>query len=371
MAAPAKQRKLSKVGFKLSLSTAAGALVVLAAGHLAGLTGSLAGLLICVVLIGLVAYAASDWHVRRRLDLARLSLKRVRKLRFDHLSTLELPKGDEFNALLWQVYRTGQVMEKEIAALKKMETYRRDYLGNVSHELKTPVFAIKGFAETLLDGALDDELVRERFVRNILRNTGRLQMLTRDLTELTKIETGELKMERAPFDVEAMAREVIEALEPIARAKGVEIGLRSSGEILPVLGDAARIGQVLTNLVENGVKYNAPGGFVDVVLRVLPRGGLKVTVADNGIGIASHDIARITERFFRVDKSRSRDAGGTGLGLAIVKHILAAHDACLQIESTPGKGSSFGFVLPVAPAHLLASLAAVKAERTTVGAPTG
>ncbi len=349
MAAAKKRRKPSKVGLKLGLSTAAGALVVLLIGYLTGLTDSLIGLLVCVVLIGLVAYSASDWHVRRRLDLARLSLKRVRKLRFDHLSTLELPKGDEFNALLWQVYRTGQVMEKEIAALKKMETYRRDYLGNVSHELKTPVFAIRGFAETLLDGALDDEEVRERFVQKILRNTTRLQMLTRDLTELTKIETGELKMERKAFDVLAVAREVIETIESIAEAKGVEVSLRARADVPLVVGDASRIGQVMTNLVENGVKYNTQGGFVDVVLRVLPKGGLKVTVADNGIGVAPQDITRITERFFRADKSRSRDAGGTGLGLAIVKHILAAHNTTLQIESTLGKGSSFGFTLPVAP----------------------
>ncbi len=160
-------------------------------------------------------------------------------------------------------------------------------------------------------------------------------------------------MERTAFDVLAVAREVIETVEPIAQAKGVEVGLRARGDLPLVLGDASRVGQVLTNLVENGVKYNVQGGFVDVVLRVLPRGGLKVTVADNGIGVAPQDIGRITERFFRVDKSRSRDAGGTGLGLAIVKHILAAHSASLQIESTPGKGSSFGFTLPIAPERIV------------------
>jgi two-component system phosphate regulon sensor histidine kinase PhoR len=346
--AGARKRRLSKVGLKLSGSVAAGALLVLIVGEALGLTHSLLGLLVCTLAIAGIAYAASEWHVRRRLDLARLSLKRVRKLRFDHLSMLELPKGDEFNALLWQVYRTGQVMEKEIAALKKIESYRKDYLGNVSHELKTPVFAIKGFAETLLGGALEDEGVRERFVSKILRNTERLQVLTRDLTELTKIETGELKMIHAPFDVAHLAREVIESLEPLAHARGVEVGVRTRGELPHALGDAGRIGQVLTNLVENGIKYNSRGGFVDVVLRVLPSGALKVTVADNGIGLAPQDIGRVTERFFRVDKSRSREAGGTGLGLAIVKHILAAHGSQLQIESKLGTGSSFGFTLPLA-----------------------
>lgn len=346
--AGARKRRLSRVGLKLSGSVGAGALAILVGGEVLGLTHSVPGLLLCTLAIAAVAYAASEWHVRRRLDLARSSLKRVRKLRFDHLSMLELPKGDELNALLWQVYRTGQVMEKEIAALKKIETYRKDYLGNVSHELKTPVFAIKGFAETLLGGALEDEGVRERFVAKILRNTERLQMLTRDLTELTKIETGELKMAHASFDVVAVAREVVESLEPFASARGVEIGVRARGELPPAMGDAGRIAQVLTNLVENGAKYNDRGGFVDVVLRVLPSGALKVTVADNGIGLAPQDTGRVTERFFRVDKSRSRDAGGTGLGLAIVKHILAAHGTQLQIESKLGLGSSFGFTLPPA-----------------------
>lgn len=296
---------------------------------------------------GLAGYGAAYRLLARRLELARTTLRQIRKHRFDNLEAVHLPHGDELNALIWQVYRTGLALEKEIQGLRQTEHYRREYLGDVSHELKTPIFAIQGFAETLLDGGLDDEHHRRSFVEKILRNANRMRNLAHDLSEIARIETGELKMTRAPFDLRPLAHEVAESLEHTARARDVRLACRLPAALPPVLGDRERLRQVLVNLVDNAVKYNNPGGNVAVVAR--HRGGeVEVSVVDDGIGLAPEDVPRVTERFFRVDKSRSREEGGTGLGLAIVKHILAAHDRRLVVESTPGKGSTFAFTLPVA-----------------------
>ncbi len=301
-------------------------------------------------LAGGVAYVAAYGLLARRLELARSTLKQIRKHRFESLEAVQTPGGDELNALIWQVYRTGLTLEKEIRELKKMENYRREFLGNVSHELKTPIFAIQGFSETLLDGGLDDQRFNRSFVEKILRNAGRLGNLADDLAEISKIETGELKMRMAPFNVERLIEEVVESLEPMAQANTLDLQAHFSDRLPPVQGDRERIRQVLINLVDNAVKYNNPGGRVEVVARRLPAGEVKISVVDNGIGVAPYDIPRLTERFFRADKSRSRAQGGTGLGLAIVKHILGAHARRLVVESTPGTGSTFGFTLPVAEA---------------------
>ena len=312
---------------------------------------------------GLVAYAVAHRLLAFRLHLARSTLKQIRKHQFENLEAAHTPRDDELGEVIWQVYRTGLAQEKEIRALRKMEDYRREFLGNVSHELKTPIFAVQGFAETLLNGALDDPRFRRSFVEKILRNTDRLNNLTRDLSEISRLETGELKMTMAPFDLWRTLGEVAESLEPLAQSRGVVLQCRAPEGLPPIWGDRERIRQVLLNLVTNAVAYNNPGGHVDVVARRLPSGEVKVSVVDDGIGIASEDVPRLTERFYRADKSRSRNQGGTGLGLAIVKHILAAHERALVVESVPGKGSTFGFTLPTAkePARLEAEVRSAEA----------
>ena len=256
--------------------------------------------------------------------------------------------GDELDALARRVQQSGQEMQAEIAALQRLEHYRSEFLGNVSHELKTPLFAIQGFAETLLDGALDDERVRRRFVEKILRNTTRLHTLTRDLTDLARIESGELPMAPAPFRLDRLVAEAFEAVQPLADARAVALVLDAPEGLPSVLGDGERIQQVLTNLVANAVAYNRDGGRVTVELQA-EGDRVRCVVADTGTGIAPEHLPRLTERFYRVDRSRSREQGGTGLGLAIVKHILTAHHAVLAVESTVGEGSRFGFTLAQAP----------------------
>lgn len=298
---------------------------------------------------GALTYAAVSARVAGRLELARRTLREARKRRFDALAALPSGDRDELDALIEQVGRAGRTLQSEIERLERAESYRREFLGDVSHELRTPIFAVSGFAETLLDGALDDERVRRRFVEKIATNAARLDALTRDLSDISKLETGQLQVDRAPFALGPLAREVVEGLERLAGAHEVTLDVRMPPGLPPVLGDRARIRQVLTNLAQNAVSYNEAGGHVEITARRREDGAIRVAVVDDGIGIPAASISRLTERFYRVDKSRSRAEGGTGLGLAIVKHILEAHGQRLDVESRVGYGSTFAFVLPPAP----------------------
>ncbi|HYE96002.1 MAG TPA: ATP-binding protein [Rubricoccaceae bacterium] len=304
------------------------------------------GVVLASLAAGGTAYAAAQRRVGRRLALAQATLEEARERRFAGVARLDRAgEGDELDELMEQVRRAGRALQEEIERLEKLEHYRRDFLGDVSHELKTPIFAIAGFAESLLDGALDDERVRRRFVEKILDHARRLDALARDLVELSRIESGELEMVVAPFDLRALARETTEALEPLAADRRITLDVRVPADLPPALGDRERLRQVLANLVENGIKYSEPEGHVRVEAHAQPDGDVRVAVVDDGVGIPPEHVARITERFYRVDRSRSREQGGTGLGLAIVKHILEAHGQRLQVESHPGHGSTFSFTL--------------------------
>ena len=315
------------------------------------------------VVAGVVAYVAIQARIGGRLELARRTLREARKRRFDGLADLAAATDrDELDALIRQVYGAGRALQAEIEQLETMESYRRDFLGDVSHELRTPIFALTGFAEALLDGALDDDRVRRRFVEKVLSNAQRLEALTRDLTDISKLETGRMQLRRAPFSVRALAAETAEGLERVAREHGVDLQVRIPDGLPLADGDRDRIRQVIANLVENAVTYTDPGGHVEVAARRLPSGDVRVAVVDDGIGIPPADVPRLTDRFFRVDKSRTRERGGTGLGLSIVKHILEAHGQRLAVESRPGYGSSFAFTLPAA---------AVVAETPRAATPEG
>lgn len=299
--------------------------------------------------IGGVAYAAVAVRTSARLELARQTLRNARKRRFDGLEALAAgEQHDEIDALIQQVYRAGRALQSEIERLERVESYRRDFLGDVSHELRTPIFAVSGFAETLLDGALDDPAVRRRFVERIGANARRLQTLTQDLASISELETGRLTLTRRAVDLGELAGSVAEAVGMRADERGVRLAVRVPPGLPPVWADRDRLEQVLTNLAENAVKYNRPGGSVELIARRLPGGAVRVTVVDDGIGIPADALPRLTERFFRVDKSRARAEGGTGLGLAIVKHILEAHGVGLDVESRPEYGSTFAFTLPAA-----------------------
>ena len=312
-----------------------------------GLFGLLPGWSIFLsVPAALITYGTVYFLVARRVDLARQTLRSARKGRFEALEPIqEARRRDELDGLLWQVYRAGKTLQQEIERLQELENYRREYIGDVSHELKTPIFAISGFAESLLDGALEDERVNRTFLQKIARNALRLDALARDLTDLSRIETGELEMSIEPFALQPLAMDVAEALEVRAASREVRLYIQVSTALPLVYGDRKQLRHVLANLVENAIKYNNVGGRVEMTARLLSDGLVRIAVVDDGLGIPSEAIPRLTERFFRVDKSRSRDQGGTGLGLAIVKHILEAHDQKLSISSKVGYGSTFSFLL--------------------------
>jgi len=237
-------------------------------------------------------------------------------------------------------------VEREIQRLNKIENYRKEFIGDISHELKTPIFAIQGFVETLLNGALEDESVNRKFLQKAMRNVNRLIFLTKDLMEISKLETGELKSEPENMYLYGIVHEVVESLQYKAQQEQIHLHVGQIDRNLSVKADKNQLRQVLINLVENGIKYNSPNGNVNVfVTPAKSQSRVVVTIEDTGIGIDEADIPRVTERFFRVEKSRSRERGGTGLGLSIVKHIIEAHGETLRIKSEPNKGSKFSFSL--------------------------
>ena len=235
---------------------------------------------------------------------------------------------------------------KDISELKKLEQVRSQFLGNVSHELRTPIFSIQGYLETLLDGALDDPAVRRKFVERSHANAIRLNVLLSDLIDISKIESGEMRMSYRYFNAIEMIHDVLHSLEYQAQQYQVHLETILPEEEVLVYGDKERLTQALTNLVENAMKYNKADGKVIVELTI-NASQVIISVKDTGIGIASEHKDRIFERFYRVDKDRSRAVGGTGLGLAIVKHILEAHQTAPIVESIPGEGTTISFALKI------------------------
>jgi two-component system, OmpR family, phosphate regulon sensor histidine kinase PhoR len=230
----------------------------------------------------------------------------------------------------------------DISELRRLERVRQDFVANVSHEFKTPLTAIQGFAETLLGGALDDKANRQRFVEIIREHAGRLARLTDDLLKLSRIEAGRLELELRPIRVEALVNGCIETARFKAEAKGLRILVHLPEGLPPVRGDGVQLGEVLQNLLDNALQYTPSGGQIDVTASSSDH-EVTFTVADTGIGIPESDLVRIFERFYRVDAARSREAGGTGLGLAISRHIIEAHGGRIWVESAIGQGSRFHF----------------------------
>lgn len=281
--------------------------------------------------------------------LKRGSTERARTL-FDNVNwTSEgLSELDSYNLIHkvnQEVLSLASNQTREIDRLKEMEKYRKEYLGNVSHELKTPIFNIQGYVLTLLDGGLEDPNINRKYLERTEKSINRLISIIEDLETISRHEAGELKLEREEFNIVQLVEEVFEAQE--IRAKKREIKLvfdKKYKKPILVYADKMRIFQVLANLITNSIYYGKSDGRTKVSFTE-DRSKVYVEVNDNGIGIAESDISRVFERFYRVDKSRSREQGGTGLGLAIVKHILEAHNETIRVKSRLGKGTSFIFTL--------------------------
>jgi two-component system phosphate regulon sensor histidine kinase PhoR len=233
----------------------------------------------------------------------------------------------------------------DITELRRLERVRRDFVANVSHEFKTPLTAIQGFAETLLSGALDDKANRKHFVEIIREHARRLARLTDDLLKLSRIEAGRLELEIRPIRVEALVSGCVETARLNAKSRGLQIVVDLQQNAPAVRGDGAQLGEVLQNLLDNALQYTPSGGQIEVKARANGH-NIVFTVTDTGIGIPESDLERIFERFYRVDAARSREAGGTGLGLAIARHIVDAHGGRIWVESAVGQGSRFHFSIP-------------------------
>ncbi len=253
--------------------------------------------------------------------------------------------AEEVVSVAEAVNRLAQKATRDITEMKRLERVRSEFVGNVSHELRTPIFSVQGYLETLLDGAIDDPEVSRQFLEKAYQNALRLNALLSDLIDISRIESGELRMSFRYFDIGDLLRDLVHTMEIRGSQRGVTLQLDVvPGIELSVYGDKERLTQVLTNLIDNAIKYNVEGGFVVVGAR-RQKGRVSISVADTGIGIPDDHKGRIFERFYRVDKDRSRTVGGTGLGLAIVKHILEAHAAPIEVVSETGKGTTITFTL--------------------------
>lgn len=259
--------------------------------------------------------------------------------------TLKNIKGSPLKKLNTELYTFASKKEQEIDHLKEAENYRREFLADISHELKTPIFSAQGFIHTLLEGAAEDPNVRDRFLKKAAKSLDGLNDMVQDLLTLTQMENGVLQMHQEHFEIVPLIEEIFDLMESKAGKK--EISLVFEKKIdrnAVVFADRNRIGQVLTNLIANAIKYGKEGGEVTLGVEV-EKEGVQISVNDNGPGIANEHLKRIFDRFYRIEKSRGRERGGSGLGLAIVKQIIEAHHSKVSVVSKLGKGTSFIFKL--------------------------
>ena len=236
--------------------------------------------------------------------------------------------------------------EQKKKVIEILKAYRKEFLQNLSHELKTPIFAIQGYVETLLAGASENTEVSTKFLNNTSKNVSRLVNLLNDLDEITRLESGEQILDKENFVIQDLVREVFDSLSLLATKRGVRLGLKKGCETpIVVFADKEKIRQVLINLTDNAIKYGKTNGNVTASAYITDERHVLVEISDDGIGIAEEHIPRISERFYRTDAARSRKEGGSGLGLAICKHIIEAHGQSIHIRSKPDVGTTFGFIL--------------------------
>lgn len=271
--------------------------------------------------------------------------KSIHQLNTQHLQEKPFANEDLIEQVSDDVSAWATERKAEIALLKEQETYRREFVGNLSHELKTPIFQMQGYIDTLLEGALSDPQVNYSFLSKASSSVDRLIELIDDLTSISRIESGEMKMEMTKFDMRVLVEEVYEEVEFMCKESQITCGFKQSADtIFKVHADRKRIKQALINLVVNAIKYGKKGGNVNCGLYDMDE-NILAEISDDGDGIPPNALPRLFERFYRVEQSRTRNAGGSGLGLSIVKHIIEAHAQTIKVRSELGKGTTFGFTL--------------------------
>lgn len=289
--------------------------------------------------------------VTLQLRIEKFIYKRIKKI-YDDVALLEsstlttYPITTDMRTLTAEIEKFAKDKKIEIDTLKIREEYRKDFLGNVSHELKTPLFTVQGYLETLLDGAIEDKNVRKKYISRANKAVDRLIYIVKDLDLITKLEVGDLRLEKHDFNIVELIQSVFDLLEMKAAKNNIVLTFDIVyDKPIMVHGDREKIQQVLTNLLVNSIKYGNDNGTTEVSVEDLVKNKVIVRVTDNGVGIPKEHIPRLFERFYRVDQNRSRKEGGSGLGLAIVKHVIEAHGEKMYVESVLDVGSEFSFTL--------------------------
>ncbi len=293
----------------------------------------------------LVIYGVSSYLINKFfIDIINPIYKIIRSVKVMPITIVdEIEEPNFSNNLQQEVQDWAREKTKQIAQLRMMEKYRKEFLGDVSHELKTPIFTIQGYISTLIDGGIDDPNINMKYLLRTEKSIDRMISIVEDLLSISKFETNELILNKEVFDIKLLIREIIDMQADYAAKKNITLQLVTNNSYM-VNADRKLLYQVLLNLIINSINYGRTNGKTDIFIHDMDKQVL-IDISDNGIGIAKQDLPRLFERFYRVDKSRSKENGGTGLGLSICKHIVEAHQQTISVSSQDGFGSSFSFTL--------------------------
>jgi two-component system phosphate regulon sensor histidine kinase PhoR len=283
----------------------------------------------------------SIWEKNKRTETFKEIFNKIKNNEYENSGEIVLPSY--LSGIQSEIRSMYEKIQSDMDYMNKLEKVRSEFLGNVSHELRTPIFTIQGYIETLLNGAIDDKNVNKQFLEKASRHTNNLNNLLNDLIDISMMEAGQMRLSFCYFNAEEYFSSVVNEFIPQAEKKSLRLYLHKVPSKLQLFGDKEKIKQVMTNLIQNAIRYTETGG-VEIKVEEEERSG-KITVSDTGIGIAPEYLDRIFERFFRVNKARSKEAGDSGLGLAIVKHILDAHGTKIEVQSKLNEGTSFSFRL--------------------------
>ncbi|MGI9546096.1 MAG: sensor histidine kinase [Flavobacteriaceae bacterium] len=340
-------KKSYKFAFRSALYITS--ILTLVSGAFLWYTGPIDQYYIFLIPFALLTFIISFLLIQIRLE--KFIYRRIKRIYDDVslLETSEIPIGPvttDMKTLTEEIEKFAKDKKIEIDTLKIREAYRKDFLGNVAHELKTPLFTVQGYILTLLDGALEDKNVRRKYLQRSKKAVERLTYIVKDLDLITKLEIGDLNLDISSFDIIELVQNVFELLEIKASNKRVSLTFDMTyNNPVYVYADREKIQQVISNLLVNSIKYGHADGTTEVSVENLIKNKVIIRITDNGEGIPEEHIPRIFERFYRVDKSGSRKEGGSGLGLSIVKHIIEAHGEKIYVESVPDVGSEFSFTL--------------------------
>ena len=298
-------------------------------------------LILLLLVVGVIILNLIGRRRIKEIDEIKNIISSIRQSKYQSSDEIVLTK--HLSALENEIKEMFEKAKSDIEYLERLQRMRSQFLGNVSHELRTPIFSIQGYLETLLNGAIDDPKVNKHFLQKANQNTVSLSNLLNDLIDISMIESGEMRMSYRYFDINIFIQSIVNEFVPMAGEKNIKIIFNPAKEGLQVFGDKDKIRQVFVNLLQNAIKYTDKGS-IEILLDEEKK-LVNISIKDTGIGIPEEDLNRIFERFYRVDKARSRAVGGTGLGLAIVKHIIEAHNSKILVQSKQGEGSTFSFKL--------------------------